>query len=103
MKIPDMVCEPEPELDGKYEVEKVINEILNIHMNQLSENCQKILRLHFNLASIEDIRQIMSYKNSHHVMDRKYRCKRSLYNRMLNDPKLKKVRDELIRENRSIY
>ncbi len=96
--MPDMVCEP----DSSSVLDDLIYKIFEKHFNALSENCQKILRLHFNRASIEEIREIMAYKNTHHVMDRKYRCKRSLINRILNDPKFKELKNELIRENRSL-
>ncbi len=98
INLPDIVCEPE----SGAELDMLVYEIFEKHFNELSESCQKILRLHFNRASIEDIRSIMGYNNAHHVMDRKYRCKRSLIKRILNDPKFKEIRNELIRENRSL-
>ena len=98
INLPDIVCEPESGAG----LDMLVYEIFEKHFNELSESCQKILRLHFNRASIEDIRSIMGYNNAHHVMDRKYRCKRSLIKRILNDPKFKEIKNELIRENRSL-
>lgn len=96
--LPDIVCEP----DSGQGLDTLVYEIFEKHFNDLSESCQKILRLHFNKASIEEIRSIMGYNNAHHVMDRKYRCKRSLINRIVNDPKFKEIKNELIRENRPL-
>ncbi len=95
----DVVCEPEPEKID----ESVLFDLVEKHMNDLSTDCQKILRLHFNRASIEQIAKIMGYKDKHHTMDRKYRCKQSLMKRLMNDPLFKEIKDELIRENRSLY
>lgn len=66
-------------------------ELFYKHFGQLSPDCQKILRLHFNECSIEEIRKTMGYNTAHHVMDRKYRCKKSLIERIKNDPKFRKL------------
>ncbi len=71
-----------------------IQQFVNKHLNKLSKNCQKILILHFNNISIDEIQKIMNYQNSHYVMDRKYRCKKSLMQRISNDPKFKLVKNE---------
>ncbi len=95
----NMVCEPEQENSE----EVAILAIVDKHIENLSKDCRKILRLHFNRGSIKDIMKIMGYKNSHHTMDRKYRCKQSLVKRIMNDPDLKDLIDEYTRENRTLY
>jgi RNA polymerase sigma factor (sigma-70 family) len=60
------------------------------HLNQLSPDCQKILRLHFNDCTVEEIRNAMNYNTAHHAVDRKYRCKKSLIDRIINDPSFRK-------------
>jgi len=60
------------------------------HFNKLSPDCQKILRLHFNDCSTEEIRSAMNYKTVHHAVDRKYRCKKSLIEKIINDPSFRK-------------
>ena len=64
------------------------------HFNQLSEDCQKLLRLHFGKVSLAEIQQIFGYSSEHYTSDRKYRCKQSLYNRIRKDPKFKEITDD---------
>lgn len=66
-------------------------ELIDKHFNQLSPDCQKILRLHFNDCSVEEIRTAMNYNTAHHAVDRKYRCKKSLVDRIINDPTFRKI------------
>jgi hypothetical protein len=51
--------------------------------------------MYFNNFSVEDIRAAMNYKDLHHTADRKYRCKKSLIKRIVNDPLFKRLKDEL--------
>lgn len=88
----------EPEAEYKNE----IYEIFDRHFDELSEDCQKILEMHFHKRSIEEIKELMGYSNSHYIMDKKYRCKKSLINRILNDPKYKKLVHESKREVKQI-
>lgn len=82
----------EPEYINEYR-----NSILKTfykHFNELSEDCRKIIRMHFNMATIDEIHSIMGYSNKHHTIDRKYRCKRSLIKRIMNDPSFKNIKNE---------
>jgi RNA polymerase sigma factor (sigma-70 family) len=88
---PEILEESEPVID---EDKNRIKKLFYKHFRDLSEDCQKILILHFNKAPIEEIQKIMNYQNSHYVMDRKYRCKKSLMQRILNDPNYKSVKHE---------
>lgn len=72
-----------------------LSELFNKHFKDLSKDCQKILSMYFNNFSVEDIRTAMNYKDLHHTADRKYRCKKSLINRIVNDPLFKRLKDEL--------
>jgi len=69
------------------------------HFTQLSSDCQKILILHFNKTPIDEIQKIMNYQNSHYTMDRKYRCKKSLMQRITNDPNFKSAQNEYIKQD----
>lgn len=69
--------------------------LFNKHFDALSKDCQKILSMYFNNFSVEDIRAAMNYKDLHHTADRKYRCKKSLIKRIVNDPLFKRLKDEL--------
>jgi RNA polymerase sigma factor (sigma-70 family) len=69
-------------------------EIIGKHFSELSPDCQKILRMHFNKVNICEIQRVMGYDSPHYAMDRKYRCKRSLMKRIMNDPKFKRIKNE---------
>jgi DNA-directed RNA polymerase specialized sigma24 family protein len=73
------------------------------HFRELSKDCQRILILHLNEAPIEDIQKIMNYQNTHYTMDRKYRCKKSLIQRITNDPKFKLLKNEYNGQIRSVF
>jgi len=79
----DEVNEPEDESEYRNKMYEVFDE----HIKALSPDCQKILRLHFESSSIEEIMELMGYKNTHYTIDRKYRCKQSLVKRIINDPR----------------
>ncbi|MDF1576296.1 MAG: sigma-70 family RNA polymerase sigma factor [Bacteroidales bacterium] len=72
-----------------------LTDLFNKHFEDLSKDCQKILSMYFNNFSMEDIRAAMNYKDLHHTADRKYRCKKSLINRIVNDPLFKRLKNEL--------
>ncbi len=89
----DFVEDSENEIHYKTRMHAIFDK----HFNQLSSKCQKILRLHFNSASTDEIMSIMGFRNAHYTMDRKYRCKKSLIKRIENDPEFKKLVNELKR------
>lgn len=71
-----------------------LTDLFNKHFNELSTDCQKILSMFFNDFTIEEIRAAMKYRDLHHAADRKYRCKKSLIKRIVNDPLFKKLKNE---------
>lgn len=79
----DEVNEPEEESEYKNEMYEIFDE----HIKALSPDCQRILKLHFERSSIEEIMKLLKYKNTHYTIDRKYRCKQSLVKRIINDPR----------------
>ncbi len=88
-----MVQDPGPADDPL--LQNHLNHLFNKHFGDLSDDCQKILSMYFNNFSVEDIRTAMNYKNIHHTADRKYRCKKSLVKRIVNDPLFKRLKNEL--------
>ena len=88
-----MVQDPGPADDPL--LQNHLNHLFNKHFGDLSEDCQKILSMYFNNFSVEDIRTAMNYKNIHHTADRKYRCKKGLVKRIVNDPLFKRLKNEL--------
>ena len=92
--VEDSRLESVPEKDEvDWELEEKILDLFNHHFSQLSEDCQKLLRLHFGKVSLAEIREIFGYSSEHYTSDRKYRCKQSLYNRIRKDPKFKEIKD----------
>jgi hypothetical protein len=99
-----------PEIDIVEESEPLIfkddnrtKKLLYKHFKELSKDCQRILILHFNETPIEEIQKIMNYQNTHYTMDRKYRCKKSLIQRITNDPKFKSLKNEYNGQIRSVF
>ena len=89
---PQMVNDPGWEEDPL--LQKHLTELFNKHFNELSKDCQKILSMFFNNHTVEEIRDGMNYKDLHHAADRKYRCKKSLIKRIINDPLFKRLKNE---------
>ena len=89
---PMMVHDPGP-LDDPL-LQKQVTDLFNKHFARLSKDCQKILNMFFNYYSVEEIRAAMNYKDQHHAADRKYRCKKSLIKRIVNDPLFKQLKNE---------
>lgn len=89
-KMKDSGIAAEPITPYGHEYTDEAKELFYKHFKQLSPDCQKILRLHFNDCTIEEIRDALGYQTAHHVMDRKYRCKKSLIDRIKKDPKYRK-------------
>jgi len=79
----------EPEQDE--EMKEKLKALYHHHFSKLSEDCQKLLKLHFNRVPLADIQRIFGYSSEHYTSDRKYRCKQSLYRRIKNDPKYKEI------------
>ena len=83
------VLSEEPEVED--EMSEKLKALYNRHFSMLSEDCQKLLRLHFNRVSLSGIQKVLGYSSEHYTSDRKYRCKQSLFNRIRNDPEYKKI------------
>jgi RNA polymerase sigma factor (sigma-70 family) len=61
-------------------------EILERNFETLSPECKQILTLYFNGCKNEEIRRILGFTSVAQVVDRKYRCKKTLIDRIQNDP-----------------
>jgi len=90
---PLLVNDPGPADDPL--LQSHLTDLFNKHFADLSKDCQTILSMYFNNFSVEDIRTAMNYKDLHHTADRKYRCKKSLIKRIVNDPLFKQLKNEL--------
>jgi len=69
--------------------------IFSKHFNEMCVDCQKVLEMYFRNVSMEEICNIMGYKNVRIAKDKKYRCKRSLLTRIYNDPEYQKLKNEI--------
>lgn len=69
--------------------------IFSKHFNELCEDCQKVLKMYFRNVSMEEISNIMGYKNIQIAKDKKYRCKKNLLTRIYNDPEYQKLKNEI--------
>jgi len=67
-----------------------IREIIERNLDSLSPSCQKILKLLFNGYKNNEIRELMGYDVVTQVVDKKYRCKKLLVQRIKSDPSYKK-------------
>ncbi len=86
-QLDNMVQEPDEE-DG---LNNELMELLTYHLSKLSKDCQKVLELHFNRKSLTDICKVLGYKDEKYTADRKYRCKKYLFNSVTNDPRYKSL------------
>ena len=87
----NMVEEPVP----PHDIQPELTELIKYHFNKLSEDCKKVLELHFKRKTLTDICMILGYKDVKYAADRKYRCKKSLFYRVVNDPKYKTLTNGL--------
>jgi hypothetical protein len=81
--------------DVNKKLEAVKLKIFDRHFNELSEECQKILNMYFREISLEKITEIMGYSTLQQVIEKKYKCKKSLMTKIFNNPEYKKVSDEI--------
>jgi len=77
--------------DGYYSEQ--FTELFWHHFNRLSEDCRKLLELHFMKTPLHDIMRIMGYSSEHYTADRKYKCKKSLITKIRTDPAFKRMND----------
>lgn len=71
------------------------DKILEFHLSQLSKDCRKILEMHFSGKTLADICRVLGYRDVHYASDRKYRCRKSLINRIRKDPEYHALKDEI--------
>lgn len=67
-------------------------ELFDKHFKKISPDCQKILLLYFNGMSVEEIRSAMEINSLHNTIDKKYRCKKKLVDRIKGDPLFRKFK-----------
>ena len=65
------------------------------HFAELSDECQTVLNMYFQKASMEEIAVVMGYKNVQIAKDKKYRCKKSLMSKIQGNPEYKLLQDDI--------
>ena len=70
--------------------------------DQLSEDCKKILKMVMNSYTIAEITSIMGYSSEQHTKNRRYRCKKALVNRIIQNPEYYELKDEVHNIDREI-
>lgn len=91
------------EISFDSQTEKQMIKIYLKHIKKLSQSCQKILLLHFENRSIDEIMNVMGYKVRQTALDKKFRCKKLLIDAIKADPEFKKLQDELLPTDRKIF
>jgi RNA polymerase sigma factor (sigma-70 family) len=61
--------------------------LFQYHFKQLSEDCQKMLRLFYDGASMEEISEIMGYRSEGYTRRKKFDCKERLMKMIKDDPR----------------
>jgi len=69
---------------------------------ELSEDCKKVLRMFLNNISIKEITQTMGYSSDQHTKNRRFRCKKSLVEKIRKSRKYKELRNEKNKDDRDL-
>lgn len=81
-------------LDTDIEADLIAQERHNIYRSnfkKLGEQCQKLLELFYARKSMEEIAQIIGFKNGHTARNRKYRCQKKLEQMIRSDARYKEL------------
>jgi len=64
------------------------------HFNALNSDCQKIIKLFLKGLMISEITKIMGFSSEQHTKNRRFRCKKVLIEKILQDPYFKELTNE---------
>jgi len=78
----------------KYIIENERYKLVWRYFENLSKDCQTIIRLFLDGKSIEEVTQLMNYTSEQHTKNRRLRCKESLIKKIMADPKYKELCNE---------
>jgi RNA polymerase sigma factor (sigma-70 family) len=70
-------------------------ELFNRHFNELSKGCKEILNLYLSGMPVSEITKSLGFRSDQYTMERKYRCKQRLMEKIINNPLFRKIKDEL--------
>jgi RNA polymerase sigma factor (sigma-70 family) len=72
------------------------------HFNELTEDCQKIITYFLKGFSISEITKVMGFSSEQHTKNRRFRCKKSLIENILQNPHYKELANGTIGENNQV-
>ena len=72
------------------------------HFENLSKDCQKIIRMFIDGHSISEVTKTMNYSTEQHTKNRRLRCKNSLITHIINDPQFKELKNEKAQDSNQI-
>ncbi len=72
------------------------------HFNELTPDCQKIIKLFIRGLTISEITKLMGYNSEQHTKNRRFRCKKILIEKILQDPYFKEMTNERFGKNYQI-
>lgn len=81
---------PDVGLDFHKEYEEKYQAFIR-QFDNLSEDCQKILRLFLSKSSLKEVADEMGYKSEFYVKTKKYLCKEALKKLVENDPEIREI------------
>lgn len=93
-KLKEISAVAEPASDYGINDSDEAKELLAKHFRKLGPDCQKLLRLYFNDATLDEICKEMGFTSVPHVSDKKYRCIKNLKERIKGDPNYRKLKNE---------
>lgn len=76
-------------LEGKEEEDAEKYRLFKKHFNEMPEFCRVLLTHYIRKTPLQEIAQIMNYKDAEYVKARKYYCKNQLRKKILSDPDCK--------------
>jgi hypothetical protein len=84
-------------LDELVEAEK--KKLFITHFNELTADCKKIIQLFIQGFSISEITKIMHFNSEQHTKNRRLRCKNTLINKIVTNPRFKELTNGTIGKN----
>lgn len=93
----NFISENEGILDSILQTER--KAIFIKHFNELSEDCQKIIKYFLKGFTISEITKTMGFSSEQHTKNRRFRCKKSLIERIIQNPHYKELANGTIGEN----
>jgi RNA polymerase sigma factor (sigma-70 family) len=91
--------------DDDIEIDLIKNEKHKLvwrHFENLSKDCQKIIKMFIDGHSISEVTKTMNYSSEQHTKNRRLRCKNSLITHIISDPQFKELKNEKAQDSKNI-